>query len=87
MDDLISRSALMKLLGEYQDDCEKIMVTPSYWTALNMINDLPTVDAVEVVRCKDCVYYNPRYHTCMGLYLAGQTITTGYCFNGSRKKV
>lgn len=87
MDDLISKSALMKLLGEYQDDCEKIMVTPSYWEALTFIDEFPTVDAVEVVRCKDCVHFNPRYHTCTSLYLAGQTITTGYCFNGMRKQV
>ena len=87
MSDLINRKALMKLLGEYQDDCEKIMVTPSYFEALSFIDEFPTVDAVEVVRCKDCVYYNPRYHTCTSIYLAGQTLVNGYCFNGTRKKV
>lgn len=48
---------------------------------------VPTVDAVEVVRCKDCVSFNDRHHTCSSLYLAGQTLVTGYCFNGQRKKV
>ena len=47
----------------------------------------PTVDAVEVVRCKDCVSFNDRHHTCSSLYLSGQTIVNGYCFNGQRKKV
>ena len=27
--------------------------------AIDVIRGLPSVDAVEVVRCKDCKYYNP----------------------------
>ena len=28
------------------------------------LEGLPTVDAVEVVRCKDCKYYNPESQRC-----------------------
>lgn len=28
-----------------------------YLTVRKILNDAPTVDAVEVVRCKDCVFY------------------------------
>lgn len=29
-----------------------------------IINNEPTVDAVPVVRCKDCVYYSDEYGSC-----------------------
>lgn len=29
------------------------------------IDDAPTVDAVEVVRCKDCRYYDAENHNCL----------------------
>lgn len=44
MDDLISRSALIERYGE---PCHSF---------LDVIETMPAVDAVEVVRCKDCVY-------------------------------
>lgn len=28
----------------------------------NVINDCPTVDAVEVVRCKDCKFYETKHY-------------------------
>ena len=81
MSDLISREALI----------EKVKEDRWGWFSkeliLSMLEDAPTVDAVEVVRCKDCVSFNERHHTCRSLYLAGQTIVNGYCFNGQRKKV
>lgn len=48
---------------------------------------VPTVDAVEVVRCKDCESYIPGKRSCKSEYLSGCTIPDGYCFNGVRKKV
>ena len=44
---------------------------------------LPTVDAVEVVRCKDCAYYNGNNHYCDIDHYA---VFNGYCYNGTRKK-
>lgn len=32
----------------------------------NIINKVPTVDAVEVVRCKDCKHYKRRADYCNG---------------------
>ena len=46
--DLISRSALLNMA-----DAEIIFGT----TATRMIKTAPAVDAVEVVRCKDCKHY------------------------------
>lgn len=28
--------------------------------ALNIIDSLPTVDVIPVIRCKDCIYYEPK---------------------------
>ena len=39
------------------------------------IVDTPTVDAVEVVRCKNCQYWNPRYET-MGMCMKHNSIVT-----------
>lgn len=33
-------------------------VYPEYWD--EVLDDMPTVDAVPVVRCKDCKWYNPK---------------------------
>ena len=59
MSDLISRSALLQSLrdkgwlkGDMTDSTEMIAVQ-------SIIDDAPAVDAVEVVRCKDCKWlYN-----------------------------
>lgn len=59
MDDLISRKALLK---EYEwlmtqtSDCNK----PVLQEHIDRINRQPAVDAVEVVRCKDCVNMGKR---------------------------
>ena len=50
------------------------------------INDAPTVDAVEVVRCKDCIHLSgkdgDRY-----CYLDGRGITEeDYCSKGERNE-
>lgn len=54
------------------------------------IFDAPTVDAVPVVRCKDCQYWNPRYET-MGICMKHNSIVTFtkpdfYCAWGERKQ-
>ena len=36
----------------------------AFWKAGKIIKKLPTVDAVEVVRCKDCMYYDAKIHRC-----------------------
>ena len=48
--------------------------------ARKLIADAPTVDAVEVVRCKDCVSHNLcKFEQFQGL--------NGFCSYGERKKV
>ena len=54
------------------------------------IMDAPTVDAVEVVRCKDCKHWNKRYET-KGICLKHNSIVTFtspefYCACGERRE-
>ena len=60
MDDLISREALKKAIAVARTNyntCPEYNELFKYFSDLvgTMINEMPTVDAVEVVRCKDCI--------------------------------
>lgn len=54
------------------------------------ISDAPTVDAVEVVRCRDCSYYTPvDDNTGKCVFLIGEhqyVVPDGYCYLGERKE-
>ena len=54
---LIDANALMELyeMGEELRDYEQVLSVPIPVIQQN-IKDMPTVDAVEVVRCKDCLH-------------------------------
>lgn len=60
MDDLISREALKKAIAVARTNyntCPEYNELFKYFSVLvgAMIDEMPTVDAVEVVRCKDCI--------------------------------
>ena len=68
MSDLISREAAIDALAEmYCKSDEDGYVWIIRGDACLRIDALPSVDAVEVVRCKDCRWwerdYQPRYHS------------------------
>ena len=48
MDDLISRAAAVRALASSNGD---------YLDALERLEKIPAMDAVPVVRCKDCMYW------------------------------
>lgn len=84
MSDLISRSAL---LARY----DRIHVgAPG--AARKMIEEAPTIDAVPVVRCKDCkhwsrnVHVNKEHGLCRTLSFIGITMhENDFCSRGERK--
>lgn len=55
-----------------------------------MIRKRPTIDAVPVVRCRDCFYYTPvndKIGKCV--FLIGEhqyVVPDGYCYLGERKE-
>lgn len=59
--------------------------TPAYRNALERLQAAPTVDAVEVVRCKDCL--NAQKEEPLGTLWCNGTIVKGdyFCASGERR--
>lgn len=49
------------------------------------INNAPTVDAIKVVRCKDCIHYWKNNPTEVAVCLASPK-ADAYCSEGKRKR-
>lgn len=60
-----------------------------YEDALDRVDDWmdaqPTVDAVKVVRCKDCKHYNVYRLECHNGHMNGYIGIDGFCSYGERK--
>lgn len=55
---------------------------------LDRVYDAPTVDAVEVVRCGECKFYNgctDHQGICMNRYMDGFIVPDWYCADGERE--
>lgn len=50
----------------------------------SIIDQQPTVDAVQVTRCEDCRYYVPKYMRC-GIFGCDKE-ATGYCDEAMRRR-
>ena len=80
MSDLIGRQAAIDALAEmYCKSDEDGYVWIIRIDACKRIDALPSIDAVEVVRCKDCVMERTCQHT---QYLGED----GYCSHGERRE-
>lgn len=86
--DLISRKALMSMHYDMKYTEVKGEVFVRLEDVVNWIKLIPTVDAVEVVRCKDC-----RFSDCRQSFREGETYCTiscllvgnnEYCSNGAK---
>ena len=70
------------LYSEIEDEYDlyygEIVTNPRRFA--EMVEDAPTVDAVEVVRCKKCIYFEPYTD-----YLDGKTCNRGYCIYWERE--
>lgn len=86
--DLISRHALLKRFGTDP----YFSIVPSDRRIFEIVNFAPAVDAVEVVRCKDCIHttrsrVNPEKIICCLTLMYGTTNPDFYCANGECKEV
>ena len=52
---------------------------------VGLLDELPKVDAVPVVRCKDCKFYLRAYDCPFGILAIGAPDRMGYCFKAERK--
>lgn len=67
----------------------------AYNDVLDTICEIPTAEVVEVVRCKDCIYYHREIHECEWFSEEPDCGTTGshvetddndFCSYGERRK-
>ena len=91
MDELISKQDLLDEISELPLDWE-------YGQAVSDIYDIikkhPAVDAVEVVRCKDCRYFTPKVDGTVGFCKCGEVVgyhpmmrvAMNFCSYGERKE-
>lgn len=89
-DDLISRSALLEALRTEEGAAIFGNSLVRFVKAKTLIEKIPAVDAVEVVRCKDCNHWKKDVPGCtdfvgrcgLANYMIG---ATGYCVYAERK--
>lgn len=91
---LIDADALMEILEKLQRNADKyIPVERGIWIgfnyALTEIKGSPTVDAVPVVRCKNCKFYSrctDHQGICTNRYMDGFIFPDWYCADGERRE-
>lgn len=74
-------------------DCCDFESSQDYYTICEQITQAPTVDAMEVVRCRDCKHYHPykqsaRYNNIRPQCCRSATVSTlpdDFCSYGERK--
>lgn len=69
---------------------DKVEYAHGWNCAIEIIEKAPTVDAVEVVRCKDCIWYGKVHelNACTRIYgfPIAPIMPDDYCSNGVRKQ-
>lgn len=87
MADYIDREELLNKIGEPNERSQKIFMQRDI---IKIINNMPSIDAQPVVRCKDCVYRDEHFCTKFELseYAEIQTLIvndTNYCKWGEKE--
>lgn len=60
-------------------------ITPTHEEMIAVIERQPTIDAVPVVRCGECVHYIKHDKRC-GIWNHGGIVPYGFCFLGERRQ-
>lgn len=68
--------------NEYNDG-----VADGFLLARDDVKQAPTIDAVEVVRCKDCKYYESKCDYPFCYYTENNVETDDYCSFGEKREV
>ena len=96
MAEYVDREALLKLIRPDDPDADKAAVTIATAKELcrSLANRVPAVDAVEVVRCKDCKHgmkshlqppYEEKTHLCRHDWNGTYHKPDHFCADGERK--
>ena len=70
----IERNDLIKNLNYFAAEHYSVLVN-------DLIMKQPTIDVAEVVRCRDCKYYDKKYHQCKLHSEEPDQYSTGFIFN------
>lgn len=70
----IERNDLIKNLNYFAPEHYSVLVN-------DLITKQPTIDVAEVVRCRDCKYYDKKYHQCKLHSEEPDQYSTGFIFN------
>ena len=70
----IERNDLIKNLNYFAPEHYSVLVN-------DLIMKQPTIDVAEVVRCRDCKYYDKKYHQCKLHSEEPDQYSTGFIFN------
>lgn len=91
---LIDADALKKAMDGYWGRCQRIRKPRNGETAVFLdikaiVEDCPTIDAVPVIRCKDCKWHQGK--DCMAwddgtVAVANEVEDDGYCYLAERKE-
>ena len=90
--DALKSKAVPLLFPTKMEPCGHITV-PVQAVVVSEIEQAPTIDAVEVVRCKDCIHYEERsceqglchFWDCSPEYGLNVVVFNDYCSYGERK--
>ena len=86
---LINREVLLSFEKMDADLCATCGEHHTAEDVIMMIKTAPTVDAVEVVRCRECKYCDPENHHCdhyMGTAAPLRRKPDDFCSYGERKE-
>lgn len=87
---LINKETLCGILADkaleaqLEDECTELAITE----CLSIVRQMPTVDAVPVVRCRDCKYYHDfeTHYDCIHDYGIDYPMPDDFCSYGERKE-
>ena len=93
--DIREKASSKKRLIDVDAFLEKMKRTSRYFDLVFDIEEMPTVDAVEVVRCRECKYHyweqepchGKSVHYCKLPHMSGvQVFKEFFCYYGERKE-
>lgn len=85
---LIDADALMREFAEFvrASNNSDFADVPNWNDAVSLLGSASTIDAVPVVRCKNCEFYTEEERWCRRLGLCGAFDPNGYCSHGERSE-
>lgn len=86
----IDADKLTDKLEELQFNAPVMTPVMKIYNVIELVEDQPTADVVEVVRCKDCKYNsfeeaNGTVHCCIDEYVRDRRKPEDFCSRGERK--